>query len=190
MPDFGFSLFECWVGQYRWIWGFCDGNSGGRGEGSGDGGFDGDGGNNWSLLSWQAVAHFFCLDLSTSYEMVWWLVLIGPVDEFLSWRVPLSVVLVCWTTQLQEWTETNGGSSLLEALYKALDEVVKLAECEIYSYNPDSDVDPFLERGAIIFGFKYAVAKFTGVKGFYSEPYRAPTQIAERHPGFHYEQSP
>ncbi|KAB1206615.1 Coatomer subunit delta [Morella rubra] len=126
-----------------------DGNSGGRGEGSGDGGFDGDGGNNWSLLSWQAVAHFFCLDLSTSYEMVWWLVLIGPVDEFLSWRVPLSVVLVCWTTQLQEWTETNGGSSLLEALYKALDEVVKLAECEIYSYNPDSDADPFLERGAI-----------------------------------------
>ncbi|KAB1200566.1 Coatomer subunit delta-3 [Morella rubra] len=94
-----------------------DGNSGGRGEGSGDGGFDGDGGNNWSLLSWQAVAHFFCLDLSTSYEM--------------------------------EWTETNGGSSLLEALYKALDEVVKLAECEIYSYNPDSDADPFLERGAI-----------------------------------------
>ncbi|KAB1205653.1 hypothetical protein CJ030_MR7G017825 [Morella rubra] len=49
----------------------------------------------------------------------------------------------------KEWTETNGGSSLLEALYKALDEVVKLAECEIYSYNPDSDADPFLERGAI-----------------------------------------
>jgi len=49
----------------------------------------------------------------------------------------------------KEWIETNGGSSLLEALYKALDEVVKLAECEIYSYNPDSDADPFLERGAI-----------------------------------------
>ncbi|KAB1228216.1 hypothetical protein CJ030_MR8G005307 [Morella rubra] len=135
-----------------------DRNSGGRGEVSGDGGFDGDSGNNWSLLSWQSVAHFFCLDLSTSYEM--------------------------------ECTETNGGSSLLEALYKALDEVVKLAECEIYSYNLDSDADPFVERGAIILGFKYAVAKFTGVKGFYSEAYRAPTHIAERHPGFHYKQSP
>ncbi|KNA26014.1 hypothetical protein SOVF_001270 [Spinacia oleracea] len=40
-------------------------------------------------------------------------------------------------------------SSLLEDLYKALDEVVKLSECEIYSYNPDSDADPFLQRGAI-----------------------------------------
>ncbi|KAF5450985.1 hypothetical protein F2P56_031290 [Juglans regia] len=49
----------------------------------------------------------------------------------------------------KEWIETNGGTSLLEALYKALDEVVKLAECEIYSYNPDSDADPFLERGAV-----------------------------------------
>ncbi|KAF5450986.1 hypothetical protein F2P56_031291 [Juglans regia] len=49
----------------------------------------------------------------------------------------------------EEWIETNGGTSLLEALYKALDEVVKLAECEIYSYNPDSDADPFLERGAV-----------------------------------------
>ncbi|KAG6715199.1 hypothetical protein I3842_05G239300 [Carya illinoinensis] len=51
----------------------------------------------------------------------------------------------------KEWIETNGGTSLLEALYKALDEVVKLAECEIYSYNPDSDADPFLERGAVFF---------------------------------------
>lgn len=49
----------------------------------------------------------------------------------------------------KEWIETNGGSSLLEDLYKALDEVVKLSECEIYSYNPDSDADPFLQRGAI-----------------------------------------
>lgn len=61
---------------------------------------------------------------------------------------------------------------MLEGLYKALDEVsllfrierqlyqeailwyvvmqvVKLAECEIYSYNPNSDADPFLERGAM-----------------------------------------
>lgn len=49
----------------------------------------------------------------------------------------------------KEWIETNGGSSLLEDLYKALDEVVKLSECEIYSYNPYCDADPFLQRGAI-----------------------------------------
>ncbi|KAL6969912.1 hypothetical protein U1Q18_029624 [Sarracenia purpurea var. burkii] len=49
----------------------------------------------------------------------------------------------------KEWVEANEGSPLLDTLYKALDEVVKLAECEIYSYSPDSDADPFLERGAI-----------------------------------------
>ncbi|MBA0771900.1 hypothetical protein Gotri_007362, partial [Gossypium trilobum] len=48
-----------------------------------------------------------------------------------------------------EWIEAYGGSSLLETIFKALDEVVKLSECEIYSYNPDSDADPFLEKGAI-----------------------------------------
>jgi hypothetical protein len=49
----------------------------------------------------------------------------------------------------QEWAQANEGSSLLDNMYKSLDEVVKLAECEIYSYNPDSDTDPFLEQGAI-----------------------------------------
>ncbi|XP_021296437.1 repressor of RNA polymerase III transcription MAF1 homolog [Herrania umbratica] len=49
----------------------------------------------------------------------------------------------------KEWIETYGGSTLLETVYKALDEVVKLSECEIYSYNADSDADPFLEKGAI-----------------------------------------
>ncbi|CDP00725.1 unnamed protein product [Coffea canephora] len=48
----------------------------------------------------------------------------------------------------KEWLDTNE-CPLLETLYKALDEVVKLAECEIYSYNPEADADPFLERGAI-----------------------------------------
>lgn len=28
-------------------------------------------------------------------------------------------------------------------------QVVELSECEIYSYNPDSDADPFLEKGAM-----------------------------------------
>ncbi|OIT22510.1 PREDICTED: repressor of RNA polymerase III transcription MAF1 homolog isoform X1 [Nicotiana attenuata] len=49
----------------------------------------------------------------------------------------------------KEWLDANEGSPLLETLYKALDEVVKVAECEIYTYNPEADADPFLERGAI-----------------------------------------
>ena len=72
----------------------------------------------------------------------------------------------------EEWIEENEGISLLETLYKALDEVsllkktkasctkrqccdnivvqvVKLSECEIYSYDPDSDADPSLEKGAM-----------------------------------------
>ncbi|KAL5716823.1 hypothetical protein ACHQM5_009941 [Ranunculus cassubicifolius] len=40
-------------------------------------------------------------------------------------------------------------SSFLESLYKALDEVVKLGEFEMYSYSPDSDGDPFSEKGAL-----------------------------------------
>ncbi|KAL3654460.1 hypothetical protein CASFOL_004141 [Castilleja foliolosa] len=49
----------------------------------------------------------------------------------------------------KEWLEENGGGSLLDSLYKALDEVVKLSECEIYSYNPEAEADPFLEKRAI-----------------------------------------
>ncbi|OVA10756.1 Maf1 regulator [Macleaya cordata] len=67
----------------------------------------------------------------------------------------------------KEWAEANGGSSLLESLYKALDEVVKLAECEIYSYNPDSDGDPFLEKGAIwSFNFFFYNRKLKRVVSF------------------------
>ncbi|XP_004238864.1 uncharacterized protein [Solanum lycopersicum] len=49
----------------------------------------------------------------------------------------------------KEWLDANEGSALLETLYKALDEVVKVAECELYTYNPEADADPFLEKGAI-----------------------------------------
>ncbi|VVA35474.1 PREDICTED: repressor of [Prunus dulcis] len=67
----------------------------------------------------------------------------------------------------KEWTETNEGSSLLEALYKALDEVVRLAECEVYSYVPDSDADPFLERGAVwSFNFFFYNRKLKRVVSF------------------------
>lgn len=43
-------------------------------------------------------------------------------------------MLVCWTIQLQEWIETNGGSSMLEGLYKALDEVSLLFRIERQLY--------------------------------------------------------
>ncbi|TYH63678.1 hypothetical protein ES332_D07G209700v1 [Gossypium tomentosum] len=67
----------------------------------------------------------------------------------------------------KEWIETYGGSSLLETVYKALDEVVNLSECEIYSYNPDSDADPFLEKGAIwSFSFFFYNRKLKRVVSF------------------------
>ncbi|XP_042476177.1 repressor of RNA polymerase III transcription MAF1 homolog isoform X1 [Macadamia integrifolia] len=67
----------------------------------------------------------------------------------------------------KEWAEANGGSTLLESLYKALDEVVKLSECEIYSYNPDSDGEPFLEKGAIwAFNFFFYNRKLKRVVSF------------------------
>ncbi|KAK1416081.1 hypothetical protein QVD17_31869 [Tagetes erecta] len=49
----------------------------------------------------------------------------------------------------KEWKETDEDTSLLETLHKALDEVINLAECEIYSYDPNSDADPFIEKGAL-----------------------------------------
>ncbi|VFQ95255.1 unnamed protein product [Cuscuta campestris] len=49
----------------------------------------------------------------------------------------------------KEWFETNKDSPLLETLYKALDEVVKISECEIYSYNPEADADPYHEKGTL-----------------------------------------
>ncbi|XP_039057396.1 repressor of RNA polymerase III transcription MAF1 homolog [Hibiscus syriacus] len=67
----------------------------------------------------------------------------------------------------KEWIEKYGGSSLLETLYKALDEVVNLSECEIYSYNPDSDADPLLEKGAIwSFSFFFYNRKLKRVVSF------------------------
>ncbi|KQK20417.1 repressor of RNA polymerase III transcription MAF1 homolog [Brachypodium distachyon] len=47
------------------------------------------------------------------------------------------------------WAANTEGSSLLDSMTKVLDEVIKIRECDIYSYNPDSDGDPFLEKGAI-----------------------------------------
>ncbi|KAG7602096.1 Repressor of RNA polymerase III transcription Maf1 [Arabidopsis thaliana x Arabidopsis arenosa] len=67
----------------------------------------------------------------------------------------------------KEWTERNEDGSLLEVIYKALDEVVKVAECEIYVYNPNPNADPFLEEGAIwSFCFLFYNRKLKRVAGF------------------------
>ncbi|CAN7035463.1 unnamed protein product [Brassica oleracea var. botrytis] len=67
----------------------------------------------------------------------------------------------------KEWTARNEDGSLLEAIYEALDEVVKLAECEIYVYNPNPNADPFLEEGAIwSFCFLFYNRKLKRVAGF------------------------
>ncbi|PKA61818.1 hypothetical protein AXF42_Ash008649 [Apostasia shenzhenica] len=49
----------------------------------------------------------------------------------------------------KKWDVENEGGSLLESSLKLIDEVVRLSECEIHSYKPDFEGDPFLEKGAI-----------------------------------------
>ncbi|XP_020518269.1 repressor of RNA polymerase III transcription MAF1 homolog isoform X2 [Amborella trichopoda] len=49
----------------------------------------------------------------------------------------------------REWASINGESSLLESTLRAIDEVINLEECEVYSYYPDFEEDPSLEKGAI-----------------------------------------
>lgn len=52
-----------------------------------------------------------CINNTVSYHLI------------LLWRIHHWALHVGWTIQLQEWIETNGGNSLLDSLYKALDEV-------------------------------------------------------------------
>lgn len=67
----------------------------------------------------------------------------------------------------KEWAEANDGDSFLGSLYKALDKAVKLPECEVYSYCPDSDTDPLLEKGAIwSFNFFFYNRKMKRVVSF------------------------
>ncbi|XP_004496993.1 uncharacterized protein [Cicer arietinum] len=66
-----------------------------------------------------------------------------------SWDSFKQIFDACMFEASKEWVETFGGDSLLDALFKALDEVVTLADCEIYGYLPDSEADPLPERGAI-----------------------------------------
>uniref|UniRef100_A0A0C9RSL9 Repressor of RNA polymerase III transcription n=1 Tax=Wollemia nobilis TaxID=56998 RepID=A0A0C9RSL9_9CONI len=50
------------------------------------------------------------------------------------------------------WAVENGDDiSLLDSIWKAIDEVIDLADCEMYSYMPEVEGDPFFERGMIWF---------------------------------------
>ncbi|CAL9111439.1 unnamed protein product, partial [Musa textilis] len=67
----------------------------------------------------------------------------------------------------REWTIVNGESSFMDSMTNAIDEVVKLKDCEIYSYNPDFDGDPSLEKGAIwSFNFFFYNKKLKRVVSF------------------------
>ncbi|WOK93715.1 hypothetical protein Cni_G02415 [Canna indica] len=67
----------------------------------------------------------------------------------------------------REWAIANEGSSFIDSMTNAIDEVVKLNECEIYSYNPDLDGGPFLQKGAIwSFNFFFYNRKLKRVVSF------------------------
>ncbi|XP_057423818.1 uncharacterized protein LOC130717573 [Lotus japonicus] len=68
----------------------------------------------------------------------------------------------------KEWDETVEGLSLLDTLLKAIDEVVKLADCEIYGYVPDYEADPLLDSGAMwSFNFLFYNRKLKRVVTFH-----------------------
>uniref|UniRef100_A0A0C9S1V5 TSA: Wollemia nobilis Ref_Wollemi_Transcript_22434_1025 transcribed RNA sequence n=1 Tax=Wollemia nobilis TaxID=56998 RepID=A0A0C9S1V5_9CONI len=48
------------------------------------------------------------------------------------------------------WATENGGDTVfLDSIWKAIDEVIDLADCEVYNYMPEFEGDPFMESGAI-----------------------------------------
>eukprot|EP00245_Coleochaete_scutata_P004487 TRINITY_DN17178_c0_g1_i1.p1 TRINITY_DN17178_c0_g1~~TRINITY_DN17178_c0_g1_i1.p1 ORF type:complete len:226 (-),score=60.59 TRINITY_DN17178_c0_g1_i1:695-1372(-) len=52
------------------------------------------------------------------------------------------------------WEELREGAPLAEALWAAIDEVIELVDCDIYSYKAEVDGDPFGEKGSI-WSFNY-----------------------------------
>jgi len=64
----------------------------------------------------------------------------------------VSLVMSNINMHLAELSETYN-SSFLEELWMSIEEVVKLKECEIYSYVPDMEEDPFSEGNLWTFNF-------------------------------------
>lgn len=83
-----------------------------------------------------------------------------------SWDCFKSTVETYLVDGNEEWSEETGGS-LIEALQKSLDEVIKLSECEIYSYDPTDDADPLIEKGSFwSFNFFFYNKRLKRVVGF------------------------
>eukprot|EP00249_Psilotum_nudum_P014915 c25065_g1_i2 orf=605-1291(-) len=51
-------------------------------------------------------------------------------------------------------TEFGEDIHLLDCLWNSIDEVIELEDCDVYSYMPDFEADPFAERGTI-WSFNY-----------------------------------
>ncbi|KAG0475269.1 hypothetical protein HPP92_014955 [Vanilla planifolia] len=84
-------------------------------------------------------------------------------EEWSSFRQVLETYLF---EAAKEWSIVNGGS-LLESMTKAIDEVIRLEDCEVYSYNPDFDGNPYVEKGAICsFNFFFYNRKLKRVLSF------------------------
>ncbi|KAG0473592.1 hypothetical protein HPP92_014929 [Vanilla planifolia] len=84
-------------------------------------------------------------------------------EEWSSFRQVLETYLF---EAAKEWSIVNGGS-LLESMTKAIDEVIRLEDCEVYSYNPDFDGNPYVEKGAIwSFNFFFYNRKLKRVLSF------------------------
>eukprot|EP00897_Mesotaenium_endlicherianum_P003625 jgi/Mesen1/3290/ME000191S02425 len=47
------------------------------------------------------------------------------------------------------WQLDGEDSPLLETLWAAVDEVIELKDCDVYSYKPDMEGDPFAEKGSV-----------------------------------------
>ena len=53
-----------------------------------------------------------------------------------------------------ESTPGFGEEPFLDCLWSAIDEVIALKECDVYSYQSDHEADPFSERGSV-WSFNY-----------------------------------
>uniref|UniRef100_A0A7I4E8B6 Repressor of RNA polymerase III transcription n=1 Tax=Physcomitrium patens TaxID=3218 RepID=A0A7I4E8B6_PHYPA len=52
------------------------------------------------------------------------------------------------------FTEVGEETTLMDSIWNAIDEVMTLEDCEVYSYSPDAEGDPFADTGSI-WSFNY-----------------------------------
>ncbi|CAL9135477.1 unnamed protein product [Musa acuminata var. zebrina] len=119
-----------------------------------------------SFINWRWYSNGSMVALAMIITMM---VMVGVVEAiFEQYNVVMGGGSGCNVIVKAEWATANGGSSFIDILTNAIDEVVKIKDCEIYSYNPDFDGDhPFLEKGAIwAFNFFFYNRKLKRVVSF------------------------